>query len=333
MPAPPAPPGERDRLAVHLVWEAILLVVTGALVAVMLVTEPSRALDNVLAQAGYIGLIASGLALSLRTGTPNLAVGAVAGFTGGLTAYLAVEQGWSTTMAVAAALVGALVIGVVTGVLVALLSVPAWAVTLGVGTLLQAGLIGLTDARLIPIDLGGGDYPTAVWLGVFAVVSVGGGALWLLPVVRRGLSGARQSGEPARWGGLPLAIGAVAGIGGSSLLAGLAGIAGLMRLKAADPTSGQFLTIVALGAVLLGGTSVFGRRAGVTGTAFGVTIVILTQNLLILHGTTSWLVNLVLAAVILVGLAVNRALESIADALNRPGSSRHPSPGPRGLVP
>jgi ribose/xylose/arabinose/galactoside ABC-type transport system permease subunit len=203
----------------------------------------------------------------------------------------------------------------VTALLVALLSVPAWAVTLGVATLLQLGLIGLTDAQLIPIRLVD-EYPTYVWFGLFAVVSVGGAALWLLPTVRRRLGASRRPVDPSRWAVLPLAVSALAGIAGSSLLGGLAGIAGLMRLGASDPSSGQFITLLALAAALLGGTSIFGRRGGILGTLLGVLIVVLAQNLLIVHGGASWVVNLVLTALILVGLAVNRALESITNALN-----------------
>jgi hypothetical protein len=65
-----------------------------------------------------------------------------------------------------------------------------------------------------------------------------------------------------RGGGLRPGLGAVAGLAGSSLLAGLGGVAQLMRLKISQPASAQLLTTMALAAVLLGGVSVFGRRAG-----------------------------------------------------------------------
>ncbi|MBO3748323.1 hypothetical protein J5X84_19795 [Streptosporangiaceae bacterium NEAU-GS5] len=311
------PPGERDRLAVQLIWEAVLLVIAGALSAVLLFTMPSQAFTNVLAQAGYVGLVASGLALSLRTATPNLAIGSISGFTGGLAAYLAIDQGWSQVAAIGAAVAGAVVVGVVTALFVALLSVPAWAATFGVAVLLQAGLIGLTQARLIAVDLG--DYSPYVWFGAFAAISIAGGVLWLVPGLRRPLSATRRTGDPGAWGGPRLLLGALAGLGGSSLLAAGAGIAGLMRLKAADPNSGQFLTFMALAAVLLGGASVFGRRAGILGTVLGVLIVVLAQNLLIIHAADTWIVTMVMAGIILVGLAVSRAIESITNVVNGSG--------------
>jgi hypothetical protein len=78
--APPGPPpgslaasaAASDRLAVHLIWEGVLLVIGGVLVGLALASTPEAHLADVVRPAGYIGLVAAGLALSLRTGTPNL---------------------------------------------------------------------------------------------------------------------------------------------------------------------------------------------------------------------------------------------------------------------
>jgi ribose/xylose/arabinose/galactoside ABC-type transport system permease subunit len=335
-PPPATPPAERDRLAVHLVWEGILVVVAVVLAVVILAGYPSRAYTNVLDQAAYIGLIATGLALSLRTGTPNLAVGSIAAFTGGFTAYLMTDQQWSMGAAVVVALVVAVVIGVLVGVLVAALSVPAWAATLGAALTIEVILPNLRGGRSpfsgnLPIlvrDLW--DYSTGLWVGLFVVASVGGGVLWLLPKVRTALSASRQAGEPGRWGGLRPGLGAVVGIGGSSLLAGLGGIAQLIRLKISQPTGTQSLTTMALAAVLLGGVSVFGRRAGVAGTALGVLVLVSGFTLLIINGQPQWVQNLYVGLIILLGLGVSRGLESITTMLNapRPASPAAPPPQP-----
>jgi ribose/xylose/arabinose/galactoside ABC-type transport system permease subunit len=309
-PSRAASPEPRDRPLVHLIWEGVLLVVAVALLAVISVTTPGRNLVNVLGQAGYVGLAATALAFSLRTGTPNLAVGPIAGLTGGITAVLMTED-WPVPAAMAVALAVAVAIGAVLGVLVAALSVPAWAATLGAGTVLTSAFLAFSGTGSVIIARHGVDFPAVVWLGLFLVISIGGGLLWLLPRVRRTLSATRHAGEPGRWAGARAALGAVIGIAGSSLLAALAGIAELLRLQAASPVSGQFLTITALAAVLLGGVSVFGRRAGVAGTALGVMIVVMAQNLLVIHGAASYVTQLFLGAVIIVGLGVTRLLESL----------------------
>lgn len=315
----PAEPG-RDRPVVHLVWEGFLGLVAVVLVAVLMATEPSRALTSVLQQAGAVGLVAVGLSLSFRTGTPNLAVGALAGFAAGLAAYLSLTNGWSVAVAMTAGVGAALVIGIVLGVLIAALSVPAWAVTLGGAAAIDAGFIGITDGRgrFAPITA---DYPTGTWFGLFLLVSIGGGALWLLSAVRQRLSATRRPGEPGRWGGLRPGIGALVGLAGSSFLAGLGGVVQLSAVRIADPAAGQFFVLLALAAVLLGGTSVFGRRAGVTGTASAIMIILVVRILFLLHGAESWMPNLFVGLMILLGLGVSRGLESVTDALTRPRRS------------
>jgi ribose/xylose/arabinose/galactoside ABC-type transport system permease subunit len=313
---PAEPPAERDRLAVHLIWEGALAVLTLALVAGTLAMTPHQNLTLSLTQAGALGLVAVGLAFSLRTGSPNLAVGSILTFTSSMGAYLATEQGWGTPAALIVAILLATFIGFVLGLLVALLSVPAWAVTLGAATLIQSMALWLTEARTIPIRIGDG-YPTALWFGLFAVLSVGGGALWLVPAVRRPFSAGRHSGEPGRWAGLQPGLGAVAGLTGSSFLAGLAAVPLLMRLQAADVGTGQNMTILAFAAVLFGGVSVFGRRAGVFGTLLGVMILTITQTLLAYNGVSIWVTSLIVGLLAIAGLGVSRALESITDTLNR----------------
>jgi ribose/xylose/arabinose/galactoside ABC-type transport system permease subunit len=318
----------RDRPAVHLIWEAFLALVAGVLVGVVLATEPGEAVTIMLQQAGAVGLLAAGLSLSLRTGTPNLAVGALSGFTSGLAAYLATHNGWSTAVAMTAGVGAATIIGVLLGVLIGGLSVPAWAATLGAAAALQTGLAGLTGGQNIVAPIHD-SYPTGTWFGLFLVVSIGGAVLWLSPGLRRRLSAARSPGEPGRWGGLLPALGALVGLTGSSFLAGLSGAAELSLVRVASPNAGESLLFIALAAVLLGGTSVFGRRAGVAGTAAATMIVIFGRFLLILHHAPSWVPDLFVALMILLGLGVSRSLESITNALNAPRTA----PPPRSPVP
>jgi ribose/xylose/arabinose/galactoside ABC-type transport system permease subunit len=329
-PPPAAAPNGRDRLVVHLIWEAFLALVAVVLIAVILATEPDRAFTSLLQQAGGLGLLSTALGLSMRTGTPNLAVGALSGFTGGLAAYLSSRDGWSLALAMTAGVGAAVLIGIILGVLIAALSVPAWAATLGAAAVIDAAYIGLNDARsaVLPIT---GEYPTGTWFGLFIIVSIGGGMLWLVPGLRRRLSLVRQPGEPGRWGGLWPGLGALVGLAGSSFLAGLAGVAQISRVRIAEPGSGQFFTIVAFAAVLLGGSSIFGRRAGVTGTASAVMIIVGAQLLFLLHATSAWVVSLFFGLIVLLGLGVSRGLESITNALNAPRrsvASQLPAPAP-----
>jgi ribose/xylose/arabinose/galactoside ABC-type transport system permease subunit len=313
--AAPVAAGDRDRLLPHLVWEGLLAVVAIALLVAAATTGPHQNLTVALGQAGYFGLLACGLALSMRTGSPNLAIGFILFFSMSLSADLITGHGWSKPAAFLVAILLSTLIGLVLGVLVAVLSVPSWAVTIGAGAVIQGIVLGLVKGRFVPVHFTG-DYPTALWFGLFFVLSVGGGALWLVPAVRRPLSAVREPGDPARWHGLRTGLGAIVGLTGSSFLAGLAAVPMLMRLQASTGAASGDITF-ALGAVLLGGVSLFGRRAGVFGTFLAVTILAVTQTLIVYHNGPVWLMPVVIGLAALAGAGVSRAVEGITGSLNR----------------
>jgi ribose/xylose/arabinose/galactoside ABC-type transport system permease subunit len=332
--APTSGDADRDRLAVHLIWEGVLAFIAVVLIVATAAMTPHQNLTSAFSQAGYLGLVAAGLAFSLRTGSPNLAVGSIVGFSSTLGAYLITEHQWGKPAAMVLAIVLATLIGLVLGLLVAVLSVPAWVVTLAAAAVIQSIALSLADGSIIPVRFSG-SYPTALWYGLFFMVSVGGGALWLLPGVRRPLAASRGPGDPARWTGPRAGVGAIAGLTGSSFLAGLAAVPLLMRIQAAE-SSGTNLTTVALAAVLLGGASVFGRRAGVFGTLLAVTILAIIQVLVAYNGGPFWVSTLVIGLAALFGVAACRGLESATDHLNRrrpaalsPPPSVSPPPLPR----
>ncbi|MEU7856148.1 hypothetical protein [Nonomuraea sp. NPDC049141] len=273
---------------VVLVWEGFLGILTIALiVAALLSASPGQYLVYILAQAGALGLVATGLALSFRTGTPNLAVGSIAAFTGMVTAWLMSMSGLGWSAAIIAILV-ATVGGLLLGLFVTALSAPAWAVTLGAAVACEALVSGIADARVIPVDI---DFPTFVWFVLFVIVSLGGALAW--PALR----------VESPW------ISAMVGLGGSSLLAALGGVALLTRTHAATPASGWTTTTLTLAAVLLGGISVHGRRGGVAGTVLAVLFLTLVQGQLVLWATPVWVFQVIAGAVILAALLAGRLAE------------------------
>jgi ribose/xylose/arabinose/galactoside ABC-type transport system permease subunit len=307
-----------DRPAVHLIWEGILFIIAAVLAVTAISSVRGASVTAVFGPAGYIGLIAAGLALSLRTGAPNLAVGSIATAAGVFGAHLATADGWSLWSAMTLAVAVATVMGLVTGVVVAALSVPAWAATLAVAFLVQAAAGGISGERLIALPHPG-SYPAVLWLVIVVVISAGGGALWLIPGVRTTFSGSRSEGEPGQWAGLSAGLGVVVGLTGSSLLAAVGGVALTTFEGAADPiTNGVGLTVTALAAVLIGGVSVFGRRAGVAGTMLGVVIVQSIAFWLTAEALSLDWYYVPIGGLVVLGLGVSRALESITDALNRP---------------
>lgn len=314
--APELPPAGNSRppyAVLAAAWEAllaVLLIVT--LVVVGTQTEVLSGRGFWLA-LGSAGLLAAGFALSVRTATPNLAVSSIAALGGMIYAQL-LDAEWSGLAAAAAALLGVVLFGLVLGLAAGLTAAPGWAVSLGGLAVAQAVLLALSDGKLVAV--GGQTLPTsgtsALWVVLFIVLSIGGGALWLIPAVRHALGANRADADAATWRPARL-VGALVGFVGSSLLAGLSGIALVGYLGAAYPFGDTTRLTLAVGAVLLGGVSVFGRRGGVAGTVLAVTLLLVITQALVVWGAPQWVTAWVPAALaIFIGLVVSRVLESVS---------------------
>ncbi len=299
-----------DRLLVHVAWEIVLAIATAAVV-VLLNQHNAGALRgsdfrDLLVSGAVLGLVAVGLSATVRAAVPNLAVGPIAVAAAYLCAQRA-DQGYlpSAGYAVAAA-AGA---GLVLALLVVAVRVPAWAASLGGGLLVLAWTMGQHRTYEVHKYLSYDPRPQAMlWFGGVAAVSVLGGLFCLAPPVRRGLAAYRVNGDPAgRPGGAALRTGLLLIM--SCVLAAVAGVVsalGTDKFGGGDPGLG--LTALALGAVLLGGVSAFGRRGGALGTMLAVTL--LTVLLKYAHESGWKLSDYAYAAgAILVGTLVTRLVE------------------------
>lgn len=328
----------RDRLLPHLIWEAVLAIMVVLLVIVFVIVAPTstsgRGLQNLVEQVGSAGLIATGLAFSLRTGTPNLAVGALATAAGAIGAQLVATAQWPVLPAMAVGVVVVTIAGAVIGLITGALSMPAWVVTFGFGFIVSTAVLAVSGPVIRPVPIGSAP-PGVVWFVLFLLVSLGGAFLWRVPGVRSALSASRTAGEPGRWAGWHAGLGAVAGITVSSLLAGVGGAALTLRIAASSPSSAESFTLAAVAAALLGGASVFGRRAGIAGTVLGVLIIQLVQTILVVLNVESVIAALGTGILLIVGLAAGRLLESVTNSLeSRPTPPRPaPTPPPPGPAP
>ncbi len=321
----PTPATEDDRVWPHTLWELLLL---GAcvLTAFLLTGVDADALsgdrlDGFLLQVAFTVLLASGLAFSLRAAVPNLAVGAIAVGAGAVTGWLVVERGWGHGSAAVVVLLAAVLLGLVLAFVVVGFHVPAWAVTLGLAAALVGLVLALAGQQGLVL---GRDAPDprswyVVWLVLAVVISVGGGLVLLVRPLRRFLGGTRPTSDPARRPGPGAGLGATLGLAGSSLLAAAAGVLQLYLVRGAFPSGESQLTVLALAAALLGGVSVFGRRAGVFGVVLASGLLTLLVACLNARDADAWVASAVFGGAVVVGLVVSRMLEAA-------GRRRWPAP-------
>lgn len=311
----------RDRIAVHVVWE-ILLLAALAVVAWLLWREDSdtlrgAALKTLLVDVVGLGLLALAAGLSLRAAAVNLAIGPVAV----AAALHFAEQG---DRGVQEALLPALGVaaagGLALGLVVVVLHVPGWAASLAGA----AGVIVYIERRTGPVAVQGGHDPrsTALYLFVgFAAVAVLGGLFGAIKPVRRLVGRFRPVGDPARRRGAAAATVTALALVGSTVLAMLGGV--LMAANSTDPVipgSGLDWSVLAVGAALLAGTSAYGRRGGIFGTLLAVVLVEVFLTWATARGWTvsRWAVG---GATLGVGLLATRLVE----ALGRPRPSGPPA--------
>lgn len=299
---------------VRIAWEAVLLL--GALVVLALGVADGHFFGGggPWPQLAIFGLLAAGLALSLRTGTPNLAVTGVAQFAGLLYVQLRAPSGGSgdglpDLPAILAVLVACLAVGVVLALITGLTGAPAWAVSLGgLALVLTVSFAawGSAPTRLLVPHGGPQDNPNGLLTAfavVFAVGSVAAGLLWLLPGVR-----AVTVAGDARLGRRLLA--SLVGLGGSSLLAGLAGVLQAKELNGAGLVEGDQLLLLVFGAAVLGGASLSGRGGGIAGTVLATFILVGAGRLAVLHGAAAWTSTFLPAAVaIVVGVLASQLFD------------------------
>jgi ribose/xylose/arabinose/galactoside ABC-type transport system permease subunit len=300
----------RDRMGVHLAWElALVLAVAGAyylLFSGHRETVSGAGLRQLMVAIAALGFVTLGMGLSLRAAAPNLAVGPIA-FGSGV--YFADHVGQGTVTAASVSILLALAVGVVLALVVVGFQVPGWAATLA----MAFGLIVWIGKHLAPKALQNGYQPTRhamYWLAGFAAIAVLGGLLGLIKPIRRAVGRYRPVADPARRRGAAAGTLTALAIIGSSLLASVGGI--LMALQARgipDGDSGLTLTGLALGAALLGGTSIFGRRGGVFGTVLAVGLVVLVIRYA--DVTDRQVAPLAFAALAIgIGLVVTRLIET-----------------------
>jgi ribose transport system permease protein len=269
-----------------------LIAVAVIAVALTMTTEvflTAANLLNVLRQASLTFLIASGLTLTILTAGLDLSVGATVGLSACLAATV-MKSTDSIALGVGAGLGFGALVGVVNGLMITLLKLPPFIATYGMLWTLNGVTYWFMGGETIHgfapgfRALGSGH-----WLGVpvpiyvMAAFLVGGGIFTRYTTFGQEVYAIGANREAARLSGVPVRARLNLVYVLSGAMAGLAAIVYLARLNSAEADIGEPLTLPAIAAVLIGGTSLFGGVGSLTGTLVGaltLTLVVNGMNLL-----------------------------------------------------
>ena len=250
---------------------------------------------NVLRQTALLFLMASGLTLVILTAGLDLSIGANVALSACLAASVIKATG-SPLLGVATGIGCGAAIGFANGILVTALRIPSFIATYGMMWMLTGVtyyyMAGETIHGFPPgfRQLGSGyllGVPMPVYVMVlflfigafFAQRTVWGQQIYAI--------GANP--VSARLSGVPVELRLVLVYAVSGAMAGLASLIVLARINSAQGDIGEELTLPAIAAVLVGGTSLFGGSGTVAGTLIGalfLTLVLNGMNLLQIH--SSW---------------------------------------------
>ena len=242
---------------------------------------------NMLTQASIVGVLAVGMTFVIATAGIDLSVGsmvAAAGVFGGVL----VDPGGGTLLFIAGAIGFAVLLGTINATSIVVGRVVPFIATLAMLSVARGLALLLNDKLPVGLlDLNGGSYgdpaafsllwfgtgkilgiPVSVW--IFLGIVVGGWILLNRTRYGRHVVAVGGNREAARIAGVPVRRIVFSVYVLSGLMAGVATVLLCARLGSASPVSGNLYELDAIGAVVIGGTSLAGGRATMVGTFLGV---------------------------------------------------------------
>jgi ribose transport system permease protein len=266
---------------------------------------------NVLRQASLTFLIASGLTLTILTAGLDLSVGANVGLSACVAATVMKSTG-SVALGAATGLGFGACVGIANGLMVTLLNLPPFIATYGMLWTLNGVTYWFMGGETIHgfspgfRALGSGyclGVPVPIY--VMAAFLAAGGIFTRYTTFGHEVYAIGANREAARLSGIPVRARLNLVYTLSGAMAGLAAIVYLARLNSAEADLGEALTLPAIAAVLIGGTSLFGGAGTLSGTLVGAVTLTLVVN-----GMNLWAVDanwqpLVTGAIVIVAVWID----------------------------
>jgi ribose transport system permease protein len=240
--------------------------------------------SSVLTQTVVVGLLAIGLTPVIISGKIDLSVGAVAGFSACLLAYL--ETPFNVWVAVVITILAGTLIGFVNGFIVEKLGLNSIIVTLAMAT----GISGITfltfdnngtmapDMTLLTI-VGTKFGPISMDVVLFLLVAVLTGIMLRFTLHGLNTQAIGSNRTAAVDAGVNVTTHTVINFAFAGAIAGLVGVVLIAELGAASPIYGrQNYELWAIIAVVLGGTKISGGRGTILGTVIAAIFLTMLQN-------------------------------------------------------
>lgn len=245
----------------------------------------------------YVAIVGVGMTFLFIAGELDLSVGAVYGLSSIVVAWLVSSRGFDLWAAVSVVLVLGIIIGLVNGAVTTIIGVPSFIVTIGMLSAVRGAALVLSGA--FPIAL-----PFTMHSSFFSIAGGTVGVmpaqvLWMVGVLLAGAvilrftvfgyhvyaTGGNQ--RAASQSGINTVGVKVSCFVLTGVLAALVGALQVGWLHSASPSTGTGFELQVIGAVIIGGTALFGGEGSVVGTLIGAWILAMLADGLILLGLST----------------------------------------------
>ena len=286
-------PAFSDRLKALRVQEYGLAAVVVLLFIVGSILKPETFptwdnVRNMLTQASVVGVLAIGMTFVIATAGIDLSVGSMVAAAGVFGGVLVGTNGTSSLVFIVGAIAFATFLGTVNATAVAYARIVPFIATLAMFSIARGIALLLNDKLPVSLlDLNGGSFGdprpfSLLWFGngrifgipvsvyVFVAIAIAGWIVLNRTRYGRYVVAVGGNREAARIAGVPVRRIIFSVYVLSGLLAGVSTVLLCARLGSASPVSGNLYELDAIGAVVIGGTSLAGGRATIVGTFLGV---------------------------------------------------------------
>jgi ribose transport system permease protein len=247
---------------------------------------------NILDQAHQIGLLACAGTVVIIAGGFDLSTGAIFAMSGVVAALVARDLGQMEAFAAAAPYLGWIagivigtLLGLLNGILVTVLHINTFVATLASGIVIRGLALIVTQAEQIRVSndtfetlarggIGDANNTIFIWIG-FAIILT-----FILTRTKFGrhVFASGDNPEAARLSGINVSLVRTITFGISGFAAGLAGVLQASKFMKAQNDAGQGLELIAIAAVVIGGTSITGGEGAIWRTVLGVMLLRLISN-------------------------------------------------------
>ncbi|MBB4566662.1 MULTISPECIES: L-arabinose ABC transporter permease AraH [Rhizobium] len=305
-----------------LLGEQGLVVIFAVAFVIVSLTVPNflteRNMIGLLQSVVTIGIVACTMMFCLASRDFDLSVGSTVAFCG-MIAVMASNVTGSIILGLLAALVCGAIVGLVNGVLIAKVRINALIATLATMQIVRGLALIASDGRAVGINdpnfyqlalstfLG---IPTPIWIMVILFILFG----FVLNRTTFGKNTLAIGGNPeaSRLAGVNVATMRIWIFTLQGFICAIAGILLSSRITSGQPNAAIGLELLVISACVLGGVSLAGGRASMSGVIVGVLIMGIAQNVMNLLNIPAFYQYLVLGSILLIAVTLDNIRSAAA---------------------